>query len=212
MVNSAMSNLAGKWVLATAALAAIGLAGCCHTSQGDGTICGGSACALFCGAGSQPVPDRYPVGSIVRAHCHTMEANGEAADFIIHRMEFAGETAALTPDGKDHLLEIAARIHSVPFPVIVERSENNSNPQLDAERRQMIAMVLSDLGVHESDQRTFVSPAYGRGQSSVEGEVDYYRFVLSRGGFGGANNGSWNNTGGIGGFGGFGSAGFGFGR
>jgi hypothetical protein len=54
-----------------------------------------------------------------------METNGEAADFIIHRHEFVGKTAELTSDGKDHILELAARMRSTPFPVLIERGENN---------------------------------------------------------------------------------------
>ena len=169
-----------------------------------------------CGAGGLPVwrnpsiPDRYPIGSVVRAHYQAMQTNGEAADFILHRNDFVGDTAELTPDGRDRVLEIAARMRSAPFPVVVERSENNSNPQLDAERRQMVAIVLGDLGNSDAEQRTFVSPAYGRGLASVEGESDYYRFVYSRGGFGGQNNGFNNGTNNsFGGFGGFGAGGFG---
>ncbi len=60
------------------------------------------------------VPDRYPLGSVNRAHYQTMEANAEAADFILHRNEFVGDTAELTPYGKDHLLEIAARATARP--------------------------------------------------------------------------------------------------
>ena len=70
-----------------------------------GLACGCESCTPSrCG-----VPDRYPLGSVNRAHYQTMEANAEAADFILHRNEFVGETADLTPYGKDHILEIAAR-------------------------------------------------------------------------------------------------------
>lgn len=160
---------------------------------------------------SQAIPDRYPLGSIPRAHFHAMQTNAEAADFIIHRNDFIGDTTELTPEGKDHVLEIAARMRSAPFPVIVERNENNSNPQLDAERRTSVALILGDLGNGDAEQRTFVSHAYGRGLRAVEGEFDYYRYVYSRGGFGGFNGGggTFNQ---VGGFNGFGYGGYGFGR
>ena len=154
------------------------------------------------------IPDRFPLGAVERAHFHTMQTNGEAGDFILYRHDFVGETAELNVDGRDHVNEIAARLQSTPFPVVVERSENNANPQLDGERRQMVALVLHDLGNLDADQRTFVGPAYGRGQSSIESQVDYMRFIYSRGGFGGANNAGNNGTNNsFGGFGGFGSAG-----
>ena len=157
------------------------------------------------------IPDRFPLGAVERAHFHTMQTNGEAGDFILYQHDFIGETPELTVDGRDHLNEIAARLQSTPFPVIVERNFNNANPQLDAERRQMVALVLHDLGNPDADQRVFVGPSYGRGQSSIESQVDYMRYLYSRGGFGGANtagnNGTNNSNGGFGGFGAAGGVG-----
>ena len=157
---------------------------------------------------SAAIPDRYPLGAVERAHFHTMQTNGEAGDFILHDMDFIGDTAELNYAGRDRIQEIAARLQTTPFPVIIERSENNSNPQLDAERRQLVALVLRDLGNPDADQRTFVAPAYGRGSHAIEAQIDYLRYVNSRGGFGGANgmgNNGLGNT--VGGFGGFGAAG-----
>ena len=157
---------------------------------------------------SAAIPDRFPLGAVERAHFHTMQTNGEASDFVLHQMDFVGDTAELNTDGRDHIQEIAARLQSTPFPVLVERSDNNSNPQLDAERRQMVALVLKDLGNPDADQRTFVGTAYGRGQTSMESQIDYFRYIYSRGGFGGTNGGNNNGTNAqFGGFGGFGAAG-----
>lgn len=164
---------------------------------------------------SHAIPDRFPLGSVERAHFHTMQTNGEAGDFVLYRNDFVGETAELNVDGRDRIMEIAARLQGTPFPVLIERSENNANPQLDAERRQMVALVLHDLGNPDADQRCFVSPAYGRGNTAMEAQVDYFRYIYSRGGFGGFNggfnNGTANSFGGFGGFG-AGGGGAGFGR
>ena len=93
------------------------------------------------------IPDTYPLGSQVRAAYHTMEMNGEAMDFVIHRFEFVGNTAELNGFGLDHLLEIAARARSTPFPILIERSWNNADPELDQHRRQMtIVGKLNALG------------------------------------------------------------------
>ncbi|MBI3860285.1 MAG: hypothetical protein HY290_00155 [Planctomycetia bacterium] len=157
---------------------------------------------------SHAIPDRYPLGAVERAHFHTMQTNGEAGDFILHQMDFVGDTAELNDDGRDRIQEIAARLQSTPFPVLVERSENNANPQLDAERRQMVALVLRDLGNPDADQRTYVATAYGRGNTSMESQIDYFRYIYSRGGFGGFTGGGNNGTNNsFGGFGGFGAAG-----
>lgn len=126
------------------------------------------------------VPDTVPLGSISRAHWHTMEANGEASDFVIHRNEFVDNSSELSPYGRDHVAEIAARMSSSPFPVLVQRSYNNSDPELDAVRRQLVVRVLTDLGNADADQRTVVSQPYTNGLNSTEGAQDYGRFVRSR--------------------------------
>jgi hypothetical protein len=121
-----------------------------------GLACGCESCTPSrCG-----VPDRYPLGSVNRAHYQTMEANAEAADFILHRNEFVGETADLTPYGKDHILEIAARARSASFPIIVERSENNATPAIDDHRRAAISQFLVAHGVNDALDRTVIAPAY----------------------------------------------------
>jgi hypothetical protein len=104
-----------------------------------------------------------------------MQANGEAGDFIVHQFEFIGSTAELAPAGKDHVLEIAARARSVPFPILIERTENNANPSLDERRRASIAQVLMDLGIADAQQRTIVSPAYGKGLTGREVEAALLR-------------------------------------
>jgi len=125
------------------------------------------ACCEGCGwnaaCRSPSVPDVYPLGAVNRAHYETMEANGQAADFILHQHDFVGSTSELSPAGKDHVLEIAARAHSVPFPIVIERTENNANPTLDEHRRASIVQVLSDLGITDAQQRTVVAPAYSKG-------------------------------------------------
>lgn len=159
---------------------------------------------------TQAVPDTYPLGSVTRAHYHTMQTNAEAADFILHRGDFVGSTAELTPYGRDRILEIAARMRNAPFPVLIERSENNSDPELDEHRRNIVAQVLHDHGAPEASQRVIVAPAYGRGLNSREAEWDYYQFLFSRGGNGFGNAGGFGNNGFGAGFGGgFGAGGFG---
>jgi hypothetical protein len=157
---------------------------------------------------SGSIPDTLPLGSTVRAWYQVHETNAEASDFIIHLHDFVGDTARLTPDGRDHLWEIGARMRSVPFPVIVERSENNSNPELDALRRQLVVSVLSSFGNADADQRTVVSTPYGPGFNGTQAEAMYYQHIGGGGGFG--NFGTFgNNAGQFGGFGAGGGLGFG---
>lgn len=136
-----------------------------------------------------------------------MQTNAEAVDFIVNLNDFVGQTARLTPDGKDHLWEIAARMKSSPFPVVVERTENNADPEIDALRRQIVVRILTDLGNADADQRTVVATPYGPGYTGIKAEQIYYQHI--NGGNGSNNNGN-NNGGGFGG-GGFGGGGGGFG-
>jgi hypothetical protein len=168
----------------------------------------------LCGAfyqRSNAIPEALPLGSTVGAWYQVMQTNAEASDFIIHQRDFIGQTARLTPDGKDHVWEIAARMRSTPFPVIVERTDNNSDPELDALRRRVIVAVLCDFGNPDADQRTVVSTSYGPGYNAIEAESTYYQHLIS-GGSGGNNYGTFgNNAGQYGGFGGGGGGGVGFG-
>ncbi|MHC4876932.1 MAG: hypothetical protein ACYTGL_10565 [Planctomycetota bacterium] len=138
---------------------------------------------------SLSIPDVYPLGSTVRAHYHQMETNGEAVDFVINRHEFIGSTAELNSFGLDHVLEIAARARRDPFPILVERSENNSDPELDQHRRQMVAWILAEKGVPNAASRTVVSQAYDPGMNGNPAQDAYYRFIEDgdndTGGFGG---------------------------
>ena len=173
-------------------------------------ICTGCICPNICvptfglhhlkSGRTMAVPDVMPLGSISRAHWHMMETNGEASDFVIHRNEFVDNSSELSPYGRDHIAEIAARMSSAPFPVLVQRSENNADPELDAARRAIVVRVLTDLGNPDADQRTVVSQPYSNGINAIEGERDYanYRYSGGNGNSNGGNSGNGSGGGGLG--------------
>ncbi len=174
-------------------------------SCGTGGCCLTNGCCGSCLASrSLAIPDIYPVGAVMRAHFHQMQTNAEAADFIFYQKDFVLESAELTPDGKDKIFEIAARMRSAPFPVIVERTWNNANPELDAHRRAIISQILTDLGNTDANNRTFVSNSYGLGKNGIEAIPEYYQYVFQGGNF----NNFGNGGGGFGGGGGGGGGGF----
>jgi hypothetical protein len=194
----------------------------CNNDCNDGScrsrLCGrcGTGCCNawwmlgWCHRRSNAIPQTLPLGSTVQSHYQVMETNGEAMDFIMNQHEFMGETAELTPEGKDHILEIAARMRSTPFPVVIERTWNNADPELDAHRRQLVATILTDLGNPDAQQRTVVSTAYGPGYNSVQAEPMYYQHLLQ--GAGGNGYGFYgSNMGTFGGFAGGAGGGVGFG-
>lgn len=156
---------------------------------------------------SLAIPDTYPLGSVPRAHYHQMETNGEAVDFVINRHEFIRSTAELNTWGLDHIMEIAARAPSNPFPIIIERSENNSDPELDQHRRLIVTRILAEKGVGNAANRVVVSQSYDRGYYGEEATQNFFGFIGNANGNG---NGGGGNGGGGGG-GGFGGGGGGFG-
>jgi hypothetical protein len=190
-------------------------------SWGKCRSCGhwGSCCGGHCGAcvnRSLAIQEEYPIGAVERAHFHQMQTNAEAADFILFQKDFVLDSAELTPDGKDKILEIAARMRSAPFPVIVERTYNNADPELDAFRRALMAQILTDHGNPDANNRTIVGLAYSPGKHSLEAGPEFYQYVFQgnsnfnnfgNNAFGG---GGFGGGGGGGGFGGGGFGGFGF--
>ncbi len=161
--------------------------------------CGGwrsRCCGLF-HRQSNAVPDTLPLGKVSEAWYYQMESNAEAVDFVIHDLDFVGQTTELTSDGKDHVMEIAARMRSQPFPVIVERFPNNADPELDLARRNLIVQILSDFGNPDAQQRVIVAPSYAPGYTSRQAQSTYWRHTITNGGGFGNNNG----------FGGFGGGG-----
>ncbi len=183
-----------------------GVGGCCVGNCLSRCHLCEQCCARFTGwACRKPnaVPQTLPLGSTVRAHDQAMQTNAEAADFIFHRHDFVAQTAHLTPDAKDKIVEVAARLRSTPFPVLIERSENNSNPELDALRRKIVAQILFDFGNVDAQQRTIVATPYGPGYTGRRAESMYYQHVGFGNNFNNNNGNNGNNGGGFGGGGGF---------
>ena len=133
-----LSNLRPIWKYLAAIPAFLVASGCCNLCHNQcepacqpecescqsGCGCGcGSCCGWLMGLfhrKSLAIPQVLPLGKTVEAWYQVMETNAEASDFILHQRDFVGETTQLTPDGKDHLMEIAARMRANPFPVVVE--------------------------------------------------------------------------------------------
>ncbi|MDO4571235.1 MAG: hypothetical protein Q4D38_12690 [Planctomycetia bacterium] len=87
---------------------------------------------------SMPKYDRpFPLGQVADAHMDTQQTNAEAADFILYDYEFVGDTATLTPKGREHMMQIAIRLPYVPFPVVVEQSERTNEVE---ENRRLAAI------------------------------------------------------------------------
>src|SRR5690606_16342678 len=100
------------------------------------------------GAHAGPASDRpFPIGQVSDSFWETQQTNAEAADFTFYDHEFRGDTAELGPGAKRHLESVAMRLEHVPFPIVIEQSQHNAKPQLDAARRQTIVMHLNRMGI-----------------------------------------------------------------
>ncbi|OYW20101.1 MAG: hypothetical protein B7Z55_07770 [Planctomycetales bacterium 12-60-4] len=163
-----------------------------------------------------PVADIQPapLGSISDPIWQQQEENAEASDFVIYEHEWVGNSSRLNAAGMEHVKQIAARAAATPFPVLVERSSMsvdsqsqhllpvNGREDLDAERRNLIAHALVQMGVSDADQRVLVAPALTPGFQDFEGESAYNQGFSENGNINGGFGGGFG-LGGFGGGGGF---------
>ena len=156
-----------------------------------------------------PPADRpFPLGAVTDSHWETQQTNAEAAKFIFHDHEFVRDTAELAPSTKKHLMAVALRMEHVPFPILIEETQYNRNPELDQKRRKMIVEQLGRLGVENAEGRVVIANSFAEGFSEMEGEQAYYSTLYGGyGGIGGRGRGFGNGYGG--GYGGYSIGGIG---
>ena len=145
-------------------------AGCHHKK---GKIYGGT------GVGG-PQHDRpFPLGQVSDSFWETQQTNAEAADFIFYDHEFVGDSARLTKAAQQHLEQVAQRLESVPFPVVIEESTLDPRSELDRARRRTIVEHLARMGVTEADKRVIVANAFPPGFTGLEAIQSYNNGILS---------------------------------
>ncbi|MCA9262816.1 MAG: hypothetical protein KDA60_03165, partial [Planctomycetales bacterium] len=163
----------------------------------------GAGCRIQPPGGAVIEPE--PLGNTVDAVNQRQEENAEQAKLIVYMHEFeinlqdedkstkSDEVQEggfryegalrvrgmrLTPDGQDHVRQIAKLLQQsdgTPIPVIVERSQTSRrwdtehhypvhfNDELDALRREVVVSALTQLGVPDADEIVIVAPAYPTG-------------------------------------------------
>jgi hypothetical protein len=191
-----MTRLKRLRCIATAALAALA-AGCAADGSWD----------------VPPTPTiAPPQGYASDPMWQLQERNAEASDFVVYDHEFVRETFRLNKAGEDHVKQIAARLRSgAMFPVIVEQAFNSAapgateyqypvynNPQLDLQRREMVARALAGMGVENAQERVVVAPALSPGFEAVEAERAYRRGLTNEAPLFGNGNGGGAGRGGFG--------------
>jgi hypothetical protein len=181
-----------KTSLITASLLTlISITGCHH---GDNCDTGG-----WWGRRNNNLPqvDRpFPIGQVTDSFWETQQTNAEAADFIFYDHEFRGNTAELAPGAKKHLEQVALRLEHVPFPVVIEQSPHNKQPEVDQARRRTIVEQLARIGVVNAEERVVVAEAFPEGLTAQEAEDSYYGGILTNG-FGGGAGRRFGGYGGV---------------
>ena len=155
--------------------------------------------------GAQPAP----IGTYLNRFIEIQDANAEADDFVIYKHMWFRGGKELGPLGKYQLDLIAKRLSSVPFPVVIATSKDES---LDDARREAITSMLAARGFADA---TRVIVAYPTAEGLYGDEAEQiYRGIISLRNTSNRFNSSGNfndnqNYSGFGGFGGFGGQGFG---
>jgi hypothetical protein len=108
-----------------------------------------------------------PPQTTVHRHFETQSAKAEADDFVFYRHEFFMDGKELGPYGQYHLRLVANRIHTVPFPILVQAMPD---PKLNEARRQTVILGLKRIGLDDIDQRVIVGFPEAEGMSGEEAE------------------------------------------
>lgn len=162
----------------------------------------------------QPAIPPAPQGSFVRRFMDVQATKAEASDFVVYLDEWYRAGDKLGPYGDYHLNQVANRISTVPFPVIVEPTHDGA---LNEKRRQLVVTRLSNLGVQDANVRVVIGHAQSEDMRSEDIERAFANYTIQQNGnnftagFPFGNRGfGWG--GGLGGWGGgFGGWGGGFG-
>ncbi len=196
-----------------------------------GLLVGGfSAEVCLAQSGGHPVKaDHYqppvmpePPGAFVRRFQAVQTDKAEASDFVFFLDEWYQGGDKLGPFGQYHLTQVAQRLPSVPFPVVIQP---HSDPNLNETRRQVVVTGLTNLGIPDADVRVVIAYPQAEGlrfkqielvnqnllfQQAVNNRIGAFRGTgFGRGfnrfglGFGGFGRVGFGGFGGVGGFGGF---------
>jgi hypothetical protein len=127
------------------------------------------------GGGGPGWDQPFPLGAVSDSFWETQQTNAEAADFIFFDHDFISDTPVLTPAAEEKLMQMALRLEHVPFPVVIEQSENRMRPELDSKRYRMVVEQLARLNVDPGviEDRVVVAPAFAHGFTSMEGQRAY---------------------------------------
>jgi uncharacterized membrane protein YgcG len=183
-------------------LGVVVLATGCHE---NGYVCPTDRCAdIPCGA----IP--RPAGVYSCQWQTEQKLRAEQDKYVIYQYEWYAGGKRLGPDGRRHIETIATRLAAVPYPVIVEKSDDSA---LDETRRKYVVETLTLLGATDAERRVILGYSEAEGFDGAEAVRLGNRAPSgpatgpAGGGFGPSNAGAGAGTNFGGGFGGSGFGG-----
>lgn len=162
-----------------------------------------------------------PLGSSVRTHFEMQRQGAARSDFVINLHEWYQGGAALGPEGRRHVGELAQRMQTEQHPIVLEPAEPDLkvSPNIetaiqlarvtDQNRRLAVIQQLAASGSIGIDSRVIVAYPQAEGLRGDETTRVFQRLNSRGNGGGGGGNGNGTGGGGGGGFGGGGGGGFG---
>jgi hypothetical protein len=109
-----------------------------------------------------------PVGTYVNKFIDLQAAKAEADDFVVYNHEWYLGGRDLGPYGRYHLNEMAKRLPSVPFPVVIEPTVDE---ELNEERRRVIVLLLERYRVPNPNERVILAFPMAGGLYGREAEA-----------------------------------------
>jgi hypothetical protein len=139
-----------------------------------------------------------PPGTYVCQWTAAEATRAEADKFVFYQYEWQRDKAQLGPFGQRHAAQISARLPCVPYPVVIEPSDD---AKLDESRRLAMLQALACEGLSVPLERIVVG--HGEAEPLYSQEAP----AIARGMF--TNQTGGGTTGGFGGVGGLGAGGIG---
>ncbi|HEV8068133.1 MAG TPA: hypothetical protein VGP76_10375 [Planctomycetaceae bacterium] len=146
-----------NWLGAPLILGAMSLAAGCHQT---GYFWPTDRCAdIPCGAIPQPA-------GVYSCQWQTeQKLRAEQDKFVIYQYEWFQGRDHLGPAGRRHIEAIAQRLDNVPYPVLIEKSEDTT---LDETRRQFVIATLISLGAAQAERRVILGYSEAEGLDGTE--------------------------------------------
>jgi hypothetical protein len=146
-----------NWQSALLALGVATLAAGCHET---GYVCPTDRCAdIPCGA----IP--RPAGVYSCQWQTEQKLRADQDKFVIYQYEWFQGGDHLGPDGRRHVEAIGRGLANVPFPVIVEKSDDD---KLNERRKESVIATLSSLGAPDPERRVVLGYSEAEGLQGTE--------------------------------------------